>query len=63
MSRRIVPVVKGDKDVSIIKEAEGGVGRMRCPKCQNLAVVSTTAKGKKVKACPVCGAMLIETKM
>lgn len=59
MSKRMTPNSGG---VKIIKEADGGVGRMRCPNCQNLAVSKVLPDGKQVLQCHVCGSVLVEKK-
>lgn len=56
MSRAVVGT-KGIRDrVAVGKQPEGGTGRIRCPKCQNIAAVSTdTITGAKVLHCHGCG--------
>lgn len=52
-------IIRGTQDLKgriISKQATGGMGRIRCPKCQGLAVDAVDTKtGQKVKRCNGCG--------
>jgi hypothetical protein len=42
------------KNTTVLKQAEGGMRRIRCPKCTQLAVPATSTNGQKVYRC-ACG--------
>ena len=52
-------VIRGTKDLKnriVMKSPQGGTGRIRCPKCQGLAVPATdNATGQPVLQCSGCG--------
>jgi hypothetical protein len=43
------------KNTVVLKQAEGGMRRLRCPKCQQLAVPATRNDGTQIYRC-ACGA-------
>lgn len=52
-------IIRGTRDAKgnvITKQQEGGVGRVRCMKCQRLAVPTRLPNGKEVLQCQGCGA-------
>jgi hypothetical protein len=53
--KRIRTGTVGPNKVVILKQAEGGMRRLRCLKCQQLAVPVTKPNGKVVYRC-ACGA-------
>lgn len=61
MSRAIVGT-RGIREQSIIKQPEGGTGRIRCTKCQQIAVAAVdTASGRNVLRCNGCGTQFTST--
>lgn len=55
MSRAIVGT-RGIREQSIVKQPEGGSGRIRCPKCQNICSAAIdNATGRNVLRCGGCG--------
>lgn len=59
-------IIRGTRDAKgniITKQQEGGVARVRCMKCQNLAVPTILANGKQVLKCQGCGANYTSTPM
>jgi len=44
-----------NKNTVVLKEADGGMRRIRCPKCQSLAAPVTRPNGQKVLQCGGCG--------
>lgn len=52
-------IIRGTKDAKgtvLLKGVQGGVKRIRCPKCQMLAVPATKQDGASVLLCGGCGA-------
>lgn len=52
-------IIRGTKDAKgnvVTKQPAGGVGRLRCMKCQNLMTMTTLPSGAKVMKCNGCGA-------
>lgn len=39
----------------VLREPEGGLGKIRCPRCHAVAVPARTQNGTLVKRCPSCG--------
>jgi hypothetical protein len=59
-------IIRGTRDAKgnvITKQQEGGVGRLRCMKCQCLAVPTRLADGREVHKCQGCGAMFTRSPM
>lgn len=59
-------IIRGTRDAKgnvIIKQQEGGVGRVRCMKCQRLAIPVRLANGKEVLQCQGCGAQFTRSSM
>lgn len=54
MKRIRTGMVGTNKNVVVLKQAEGGMRRMRCPKCTQLAVPVTKPNGATVYRCN-CG--------
>jgi uncharacterized C2H2 Zn-finger protein len=58
--------IRGTRDLkgnTILKQPEGGTGRLRCPKCQRLATPAQGPDGKPVMKCGGCGAVYNITAM
>jgi DNA-directed RNA polymerase subunit RPC12/RpoP len=53
--KRIRSGTLAGKATVVLKQAEGGMRRIRCPKCQMLAMPVTHANGTKVYKCGGCG--------
>lgn len=55
-------LIRGTLDAkgnTVLKEPEGGVGRVRCPKCQQLAIPMTHPQtGKAMYQCQGCGSYI-----
>lgn len=55
-------IIRGTLDARnravILKQPQGGSGRLRCPKCQNLAVAELDGAGKPIHKCQGCGSTL-----
>lgn len=55
-------IITGTRDAknraTILKQPQGGSGRLRCPKCQQLAIAELDGAGKPVHKCQGCGAIL-----
>lgn len=51
------------KNRTILKSPEGGVGRIRCPKCQQLAIPEQGAQGQPQYRCLGCGSILMAQKL
>lgn len=47
----------------LLREGEGGITKIRCPKCHNVAVRHTRQDGVKVLKCRACGAEFSTTRM
>lgn len=47
--------VQAAKNVVVLKQAEGGMRRIRCPKCTQLAVPAVRPNGENIYRC-ACGA-------
>lgn len=59
-------IIRGTRDAKgniITKQQEGGVARVRCMKCQGLAVPTTLPDGREVLKCTGCGAMYARVAM
>jgi len=60
-------IIRGTQDAKgriMLKQAEGGMGRIRCPKCQCLAIDAIDSRtGTKVKRCQGCGNQFTLTPM
>lgn len=46
------------KNRTILKKPEGGVGRIRCPKCQQLALPEKNGQNEPQYRCMGCGSIL-----
>lgn len=54
-------IIRGTQDAknrTILKQPAGGAGRVRCPKCQNLAVQEVAGDGKPRYRCTGCGSTI-----
>lgn len=54
-------IIRGTRDAknrTILKQPQGGVGRVRCPKCQNLAIAELDGQGRQTYRCTGCGSIL-----
>lgn len=54
-------IIRGTRDAknrTILKQPQGGAGRVRCPKCQNLAIAGVDGSGKPIYQCTGCGSIL-----
>lgn len=60
---KIIRSVRDANGNVIQKQPEGGVGRLRCPKCQGLCVQQARPDGTPVMACGSCGAAFTRTSM
>lgn len=47
----------------LLREGEGGITKIRCPKCHNVAVPFTRQDGRKALKCRSCGAEFTATRM
>lgn len=47
-----------NKGRTILKQPEGGPGRIRCPKCQNLAFPTKRPDGTAAMQCQGCGSVI-----
>jgi ribosomal protein S27E len=47
----------------VLRQPEGGMGKIRCPRCHNPAVLARQQDGKLVRRCPSCGTEWISTPM
>lgn len=39
----------------VLREPEGGLGKIRCPRCKAVAVPARRQDGTVVNRCPTCG--------
>lgn len=62
MAKSTRPGVRLPNGTVLISGGEGGLRRMRCPKCQMLAT-ETTRDGQPVVKCPGCGTAYTSTRM
>lgn len=46
------------KNRTILKQPDGGVGRIRCPRCQQLAIPEQSSTGEAQYKCLGCGSVL-----
>ena len=46
------------KNRTILKRPEGGVGRIRCPKCLQLAIPEQSGAGQPQYKCLGCGSVI-----
>lgn len=53
----------GDAKRVILKKAPGGERKIRCPKCQGLAVPALSRNGTKVLRCSTCSTEFTSTKL
>ena len=54
-------IIRGTQDKKnrvILKSPDGGVGRIRCPKCQQLAIPEQDGEGKQMYRCLGCGSIM-----
>jgi ribosomal protein S27E len=58
---KIIRGTLDNKNRTILKQPEGGVGRVRCMKCQQLAVAQLGPDGKQQFKCQGCGAIIKST--
>lgn len=59
-------IIRGTQDAkkrTILKQPQGGVGRVRCPKCQGLATSEVGGNGKVQHRCGSCGSVLTSRPM
>jgi ribosomal protein S27E len=59
-------IIRGTKDAKgnvISRTPEGGVGRIRCMRCQNLCTSAMMPDGTSVMRCAACGANFTMTGM
>lgn len=52
-------IIRGTRDLKgrvLLKQAEGGMRRIRCPKCNQLAKPTRRPDGTEVLQCVGCGA-------
>jgi uncharacterized C2H2 Zn-finger protein len=52
MNRQVTTTPEG---TVVIRQPEGGLGKIRCPKCHSAAVPARTQDGTLVNRCPMCG--------
>ncbi len=58
--QRIIRSVKDARGNIIQKQPPGGLGRLKCPKCQHgVCVAKTYPNGKRVQSCQSCGASYV----
>lgn len=63
MSKVVTPG-KQQKDGSVILlGGEGGLNKIRCPKCKRLAPMTARPDGRRVYKCTACGAEFTQTRM
>lgn len=43
------------KGAIVTQEGEGGIGKLRCPSCKNVAVAYNRQNGQQVMRCTSCG--------
>jgi ribosomal protein S27E len=53
---KVIRSVQDARGNIIQKQPEGGVGRTRCMKCQNLCTMQSLPDGTQVMRCGACGA-------
>jgi uncharacterized C2H2 Zn-finger protein len=60
---KIIRGTQGAKNAVVLREAEGGMRRLRCPKCTMLAVPVRLSSGETVHQCGGCGAQYKTTRL
>ena len=38
----------------VLRQPEGGMGKLRCPRCHAVAVLARRQDGKMIRRCPAC---------
>lgn len=54
---KIIRGTVDSKNRMILKQPEGGVGRLRCPRCPGLAIPQVSTQGQ-IYVCGSCGAVI-----
>lgn len=55
---KIIRGTLDNKNRTILKQPDGGPGRLRCPKCQGLAIQQLGGDGKPQHKCQGCGSII-----
>jgi hypothetical protein len=58
MAKLIRGTLDAKNRATLLKQPQGGTGRLRCPKCQGLAIAELDGTGKPVHKCQGCGAVI-----
>lgn len=58
MSKIIRGTLDAKTRATILKQPDGGSGRLRCPKCQGLAIGELDGAGKPIYKCQGCGSTI-----